>query len=300
MNLFRPYQMGEPQRDARGRLVGIDRYQDVLGRNWKRFFLTGLVTMLGCLPLAVGVAWAILSSSVLVLLPACLLGGAVAGPFLACLYDTILRALRDAPGTWGQNYRRSLAQNWKAALVPGALTGLFLGAAAFAGMMLFFWSTVRPTAVTVVVYLFSWLVFLVVSTLYWPQLVLFDQRPMVRLRNALLFTVQYFWVTVGTALLQLVWWLLMVLFAPWTLLLLPFVGSWFDLFVALFLLYDRLDKAFEIEKSIARAFPEQAPRFVGGNRGKINEQFAQCHNIFHEITLPKSWFFCLWIGMALL
>lgn len=37
MNLFRPYQMGEPQRDARGRLVGIDRYQDVLGRNWKRF-----------------------------------------------------------------------------------------------------------------------------------------------------------------------------------------------------------------------------------------------------------------------
>ena len=88
----------------------------------------------------------------------------------------------------------------------------------------------------------------------------FDQRPMVRLRNALLFTVQYFWVTVGTALLQLVWWLLMVLFAPWTLLLLPFVGSWFDLFVALFLLYDRLDKAFEIEKSIARAFPEQAPR----------------------------------------
>lgn len=260
MNLFRPYQMGEPQRDARGRLVGIDRYQDVLGRNWKRFFLTGLVTMLGCLPLAVGVAWAILSSSVLVLLPAGLLGGAVAGPFLACLYDGILRALRDAPGTWGQNYRRSLAQNWKAALVPGALTGLFLGAAAFAGMMLFFWSTVRPTAVTVVVYLFSWLVFLVVSTLYWPQLVLFDQRPMVRLRNALLFTVQYFWATVGTALLQLVWWLLMVLFAPWTLLLLPFVGSWFDLFVALFLLYDRLDKAFEIEKSIARAFPEQAPR----------------------------------------
>lgn len=259
MNLFRPYQMGEPRRDERGRLVGIDRYQDVLGRNWKRFFLTGLVTMLGCLPLAAGVGYAILSSSVLVLLPAGILGGAVAGPFLACLYDTVLRALRDAPGTWAQNYKRSLAQNWRAALVPGALTGLFLGAAAFAGMMLFFWSTLRPTAVTVLVYLFSWLVFLVLSTLYWPQLVLFDQRAAVRLRNALLFAVQYFWVTVGAALLQLVWWLFMVLFAPWTLLLMPFVGSWFDLFVALFWLYDRLDKAFAIEESIARAFPEQAP-----------------------------------------
>lgn len=260
MNLFRPYQMGEPQRDERGRLVGIDRYQDVLGRNWKRFFLTGLVTMVGRLPLAAGVVWAILSSSVLVLLPAGLVGGAIAGPFLACLYDTILRALRDAPGTWAQNYKRSLAQNWKAALLPGALTGLFLGAASFAGMMLFLWSTVRPTAVTVVVYLFSWLVFLVLTTLYWPQLVLFDQRAAVRLRNTLLFTVQYFWATAGVALLQLVWWLLMVLFAPWTLLLMPFVGVWFDLFVALFLLYNKLDKAFAIEESIAAAFPEQARR----------------------------------------
>lgn len=259
MNLFRPYSMGEPQRDERGRLVGIDRYQDVLGRHGKRFFLTGLMTMLGCLPLAAGVGYAILSSSVLVLLPAGLVGGAIAGPFLACLYDTILRALRDAPGTWAQNYKRSLAQNWRAALLPGALTGLFLGAASFAGMMLFFWSAVRPTAVTVLVYLFSWLVFLVVTTLYWPQLVLFDQRTLVRLRNALLFTLRYFWSTVGVALLQLVWWALMVLFAPWTLLLLPFVGVWFVLFVALFLLYDRLDKAFSIEESIAQAFPEQVP-----------------------------------------
>ena len=147
MNLFRPYQMGEPQRDARGRLVGIDRYQDVLGRNWKRFFLTGLLTLLGCLPLALGV-----------------------------------------------------------------------GAVAFAGMMLFFWSAVRPTLATVLLYLFSCLLFLVLSTLYWTQLVLFDQRAGVRLRNGLLFV----------------------------------------LFAALFLLYDRLDQAFAIEESISRAFPEQA------------------------------------------
>ena len=29
MNLFRPYRNDEPQRDERGRLMGIDRYQDV-------------------------------------------------------------------------------------------------------------------------------------------------------------------------------------------------------------------------------------------------------------------------------
>lgn len=261
MNLFRPYPNGEPQRDERGRLMGIDRYQDVLGRNWKRFFLSGLMTILGCLPLTLGVVYAILSSSILALLPAALIGGGVAGPFIACLYDTVLRALRDAPGRWSANYRKALAQNWRAALLPGALTGLFLGCSAFTGMLFFAWSTVAPTPLTIGVFLFSWLVFLVISTLYWPQLVLFDQNPVLRLRNALLFTVKYFWVTAGTALLQLAWWLLMVLFAPWTLLLLPFVGVWFDLFAALFLLYDLLDTTLGIEESIARAFPDQVPRY---------------------------------------
>ena len=177
MNLFRPYRNDEPQRDERGRLMGIDRYQDVPGRNWKRFFLSGLMAIPCCLPLTLGVTYTILSSSILVLLPAALIGGGVAGPFIACLYDTVLRALRDAPGRWSANYRKALAQNWR------------------------------------------------------------------------------------TTLLQPAWRLLMVLFAPWTLLLFPFVGVWFDLFAALFLLYDRLDKALGIEESIALAFPDQVPRY---------------------------------------
>ena len=85
MNLFRPYRAAEPERDETGRLVGIDRYQEVLGLGWKRFFLSGLLTMAGCLPLTLGVGYAVLSKSALVLLPASLLGGAAAGPFIACL-----------------------------------------------------------------------------------------------------------------------------------------------------------------------------------------------------------------------
>ena len=54
MNLFRPCR-AEPERDETGRLVGIDRYQEVLGLGWKRFFLSGLLTMAGCLPLTLGV-----------------------------------------------------------------------------------------------------------------------------------------------------------------------------------------------------------------------------------------------------
>ncbi len=111
-SLFRPFNTGEPPRDSRGRLTGIDRYQDVLGRCWKRFFLSGLVTLAGFVPFALGVGYAILSSSILVLLPAAMIGGAVAGPFVACLYDGILRALRDAPGSWRGNFSRAFRQNW--------------------------------------------------------------------------------------------------------------------------------------------------------------------------------------------
>lgn len=264
MNLFRLYQAQEPRRDARGRLVGIDRYQDVMGRNWKRFVLSGLVALLGALPLTIGVGYAILSTSTLVLIPASLIGGAVWGPFLACLYDTVLRALRDAPGSWRQNYKRSFVQNLRSAVLPGALTGLFVGCAGFAGMMLFLWGSVPLSFTSTAVYLFSWLIFFVVSTLYWPQLVLFDQRAAVRLRNALLFTIKHFWATIGTALLRLIWWVVLVLFAPWTLIIVPFLGIWLDLFIAMFFLYNRLDDAFQIEESIAGAFPEQIPRYDDG------------------------------------
>ena len=135
MNLFRPFQGGEPQRDERGRLVGIDRYQDVLGRNWKRFFITGLLTIIGCLPLIAGVLYALFMGSTFILVLCSFVGGAVAGPFIACLYDVILRSLRDAPGSWVQNYKRSLIQNTRAALMPGALTGLFVGSVFFTGVL---------------------------------------------------------------------------------------------------------------------------------------------------------------------
>ena len=37
MNLFRPYRAAEPERDETGRLVGIDRYQEVLGLGGSAF-----------------------------------------------------------------------------------------------------------------------------------------------------------------------------------------------------------------------------------------------------------------------
>ena len=49
-------------------------------------------------------------------------------------------------------------------------------------------------------------------------------------------------------ILQLGYLVVFVLFAPWTLLLLPVLGVWYILFLSQFLIYEQMDEAFGIEK----------------------------------------------------
>lgn len=233
--------------DESRRMKGFGRYKQLLSFYAGRWVKVNLLTVLGALPLALGIAFAILTSSILVLIPAGLVGGAVFGPFLAALYDSIFRGLRDAPGSWREHYRRSWKQNAKASLLPGALVGLLVGMYAF--MIYMMWSArVLPSLGTVAVASFSALLFLALNLLYWPQLVLFQTSWKDKLYNAVLFTVKYFWHVMGAAALLLAWTAVFLLFAPWTLLLVPFLGLWFILFVCELALYSRLDSAFHIEE----------------------------------------------------
>lgn len=236
----------DPDFDPDVRPTGLDRYKQLLSLHAFHWIKLNLLTLLGALPLAIGIGYAILSSSVLVLIPASLLGGLILGPFLAGLYDSVLRGLRDDPERHWPAYRKSWRQNWRDSLLPGALLGLFLGMYSFMAA-LFWWSEAPQSPGTLALYLFSGLLVLLLNTLYWPQLVLFRQTVLNRLRNALLFTAKYFWRVLGVSLLQLAYWLLGVLFAPWTLLLLPLLGLWYIVFLSQFLLYDRLNEALGIE-----------------------------------------------------
>ncbi len=239
--------------DMNVRQTGFRRYKQLLSLHFGSWWKIHLITVAGFMPLAFGVLYALLSSSTLILLPASILGGMIAGPFLAGLYDAILRGLRDDPNNIWKNYRRSWKQNWRGSLIPGAVTGLMIGLFAFMGMLLFWWAEVSPTPGTILLYLFSFLLFLVVSMLYWPQLVLFDQSPWIRLKNCLLFCITYFWKVMGSALLQLAYWAVFVLFAPWTALLLPLLGIWYIVFLSQLLIYDRMDEAFHIEEAFEKA-----------------------------------------------
>lgn len=237
----------EPQYGG-GRLTGFARYKELLSVRFGQWWKINLLTLLGFVPLAAGILYAIGVSSILVLCPCAVIGGMIAGPFLAGMYDAVLRGMRDDPRSWRDCWKLAWAQNWKGGALLGAVMGLLIGVYAFMGMMVFWWAEVRPGLWTFVLYLLGLLVIFAANSLLWPQMVLFRQRWTVRVYNAALFCLLHFWRVLGVGLLQLAYWAVFVLFAPWTLLLLPVTGVWYVVFLSQFLLYEQMDSAFHIEE----------------------------------------------------
>ena len=98
-----------------------------------------------------------------------------------------------------------------------------------------------------------------ILSVWWPQIVLFDQKPGIQLKNCLLFCIKYFGKTLKSAAVQLLFWVVMVLFLPWSAFVVPFLGVWYVWYVSTFLIYEELDEAFSIEDRVWEAFPEQMP-----------------------------------------
>lgn len=117
---FLPNHERTPERDL-PRKRGFPRFLELLGRDFWKYFKAGFLALLGALPFLIGMSFA-LQSHVLLFAPAAgVIGGAIAGPGLCGLADTILRSLRNEPGFWWHLYRRAWKRNAKASLLPGAL-----------------------------------------------------------------------------------------------------------------------------------------------------------------------------------
>lgn len=232
--------------DLSRRMRGFNRYRQLMSFYAMRWIKLNLLTVLGAVPLVLGITFALQASSSALLLPFSILGGMIFGPFLAGLFDSIMRGLRDAPGRLWPLYRKSWKQNWKGSLLPGAVLGLFVGLVSF--MILLFWNArIFPGWGTIALYAFSILLFLMIFTLYWPQLVLFSQSPVIRLKNCVMFIVKHFRKMLLVSVLELLHIAVYVLIAPWTFLLIPFIGLWYILFVCELILYADFNEDFQVE-----------------------------------------------------
>lgn len=87
---FLPHHERAPEQDLPHK-KGFPRFLELLGRDFWKYFRAGFLALLGALPFLIGTAFA-LQSHVLLFAPlAGVIGGAVAGPGLCGLADTILR-----------------------------------------------------------------------------------------------------------------------------------------------------------------------------------------------------------------
>ena len=233
--------------DYTHRQTGFARYRQLMSFYAFHWLRINMITTAGALPLAAGIIWAMLTSSLLVLVPLSFLGGMIWGPFLAGLVDGIMRGLRDAPNNWWKNYKKSWRQNWKSSLMPGGAMGLFIGLFAFMIFILYS-AEIPPTLSTLVMVAAGFSVVIWFNTLYWPQMVLFQQTAALRIRNLMLFTVKHSVRVFFAVLIQLVWILLIVLFSPWALMAVPFLGFWFPIFLAQYHIYPALNADLRIEE----------------------------------------------------
>ncbi len=234
--------------------TGFALYRSVLESSWKEFMGVGFLTLLAYVPFAGGMVYAVLSKSSLAALLAGIIGGAVSGPAHACMYDLILRRMRGDKADWWAAWKRSLRLNARAAILPGIVQCTFLGQLVFSGALIA-WGAAPFTWGTVFLMLLGAVLLTMILTVWWAQIILFEQTTVLRLKNSLFFCIFHFWRMLGCALLQIGWLLILALFMPWTAFVIPVLGIWYCLFLALFMIYPRLNEDFRIEEQIEEKFP---------------------------------------------
>lgn len=176
-----------------------------------------------------------------------LIGGALAGPELCGLADTILRGLRDEPGFWWHTYKRVWKRNAKASLLPGAAGGLLMSMQVF---LLFHAGALQLSAASGAELAAGLLLVLAVSIYLWPQLALMDLDFFQLLKNSGLLFLGQLPRNIAALAILAGYLGLMLRFFPLSVSLLPLLNLWLPVFPALFLTYPGISRSFRIEEKL--------------------------------------------------
>lgn len=241
------------EKDA-ARKTGVGRFFELVGRDMNGMFLANLITCIGFLPVICLVYIGFLMNNLLVMLVSAAVGGVLAGPVLAGMYDTVLRALRDEAGYWWATYRKAFRRNFKASIVPGILycviVTMQIFTVYFCFNMLYEGTNVGlPVWVGVVLNL---VIFHMLFSYMWPQIVLLDQPLLHTLKNSLNCMIAFLPHALAASLVQILFWGIVILCMPLGLILMVVFGFWFSCEVSCQIVYGDLDRVFHIEERIKK------------------------------------------------
>ena len=236
------------------RKTGVRRFFELVGRDMNSMFLANLLTCLGFVPVISLVYIGFLMNNLPVMLISAAVGGILAGPVLAGMYDTVLRALRDEAGYWWVTYRKAFKRNFKASILPGVLycvvVTLQIFLVYFCFNMLYHGTNVGvPLWVATVLNL---LIFQMLFSYMWPQIALLDQPLSLTLKNSINCMIAFLPHALAASIVQILFWGVVILCMPLGLLLMLVFGFWFVTEVSCQIVYGDLDRVFHIEENIRR------------------------------------------------
>lgn len=242
------------------RKKGPARFFEILGRDMGSLFKANLLCALAFAPGVFFAGFGIVSRSLIVTVLSGVLGGMLAGPFYAGLHDTALRALRDEPGFWWHTYKRAFKNNWKGSLAPGALLGLLVTSQVFTISFVLTADT-KINAISAGLLGLNVLLTGMCMPFLFGQLVLMDMRFPLLLKNSLLIALANAPKSLLIALVQAVYWGLIILLLPVSSLWAVLFGFALMVLITQMVAYGVMDKTFELEK-----------RFMEKRENQLQEQ----------------------------
>ena len=241
------------------RKTGLPRLWELASRDFWDCFRAGLLALAGCLPFLAGMFFSVSTHTMLLAPLLGLAGGALAGPELCALADTLLRGLRDDTGrVWWRTYRTAWRRSARAALLPGALGGALLGTQIF---LLLHAGALQVDLATSLALVLGVLLLLGMSLYLWPQLALMELSLGRLIKNSALLFIAQLPRTAGAVAVFLAYILVSLRFFSFAVSLLPLTNFWLPTLPALMLIYPGLEQAFGIEEKFREG---QEPPQGGG------------------------------------
>lgn len=229
------------------RKKGVARFAEVVGRDTISFWKASVLLILSGVPFMVGLWLTICSGCFWEMLVVSCVSGAIAGPQISGLMDTVLRSLRDEPGFWWHTYRKKWKQNCIESLLPGALTGMILGVQLY---VLFYLENVVLGTALFIALIACFLLMTGILILVWVQLPLMKLPTFAGIKNAVLLFLIDPIKCAGSALVWLVYMALMWFFVPYSLVVVVLTGVWLPCVMVTLIVYPLINKQFRIEKRL--------------------------------------------------
>ena len=244
----------EPQRKK-----GIMRMIELLDRDSGKFFKAGVLALLTLLPFFLTIGFALATGAPGLLL-GCVPTGMLAATGVAGSADTVMRSLRDEVGWWfWDSYKKAWKRNAPSVLIPGALFGPVIGV----NIYLFYYISALENPVGEFWLLFVGLLVLTAITEHFlPMLVCMELPGWALLRNCFVLFFSHPIKSLLAALLQLVYYGLMLIWFPLTGVILVLTSVWLPMLMAYVIIYPALDQHFQLTQAYEKLQQEQ----WGGSR----------------------------------